>query len=132
MFDPPTRPHENPHLVSLLSHYARLGAEDRSAWQDRLMQMDGVDREQLTTLHGELIASDWIEQNTGRAVLRPDGTLAACYRVTPQGLREFRRIHGVEAAEEHPEASDKSPQRVPRRKREKQEVNESGAVAAAE
>ena len=78
-----------------------------------------------------LIASDWIEQNTGRAALRPDGTLAACYRVTPQGLREFRRIHGVEAAEEHPEASDKSPQRVPRRKRERQEVNESGAVAAA-
>ena len=29
----------NPHLVQLLSHYARLGAENRETWQGRLMKM---------------------------------------------------------------------------------------------
>jgi hypothetical protein len=29
------------------------------------MQMDGVETKQLSALHGELIAFDWIEQNTG-------------------------------------------------------------------
>ncbi len=98
MFDFSVRLRENAHLLALLSHYARLGSEDRTAWRDRLMQMDEVESSQLTVLHGELIAFDGIEQNTGHAVLLPDGTLSACYRVTQNGLREFRRLHGIEAA----------------------------------
>jgi hypothetical protein len=80
MFDLSVRLRENAHLLSLLSHYARLGSEDREAWRDRVMTLDGVGTEQLTALHVELIALDAVEQNTGHAVLLPDGTLSACYR----------------------------------------------------
>lgn len=115
MFDLSVRLRENAHL---LSHYARLGSDDRAAWRDRLMRLDGVATEQLTILHGELIAFDGIEQNTGHAVLLPDGTLSACCRVTQQGVREFRRLHGVEAADEQPEPTEKSQPRFPRKKKE--------------
>jgi hypothetical protein len=119
MFDLCVRLRENAHLLSLLSHYARLGSEDRTIWQDRVMQLDGVGPDQLTALHGELLALDAVEQNTGHAVLRPDGTLSACYRVTPAGLREFRHLNGVEAAEEPPEATEWPRPRPPRRKKER-------------
>ena len=128
MLDFSVRLRSNPHLLSLLSHYARHGAEDRTVWVDRVMRLDGVDSKELTTLHGELIALDGIEQNTGHAVLLPDGTLSACYRVTQQGLREFRRLHGVEAADEQREPTEKPPQRFPRTKKE---PAASDAVAAA-
>ena len=131
MFDFPKCLEENTHLRFLLSHYAQLGAEDRTIWQDRLMQMEGVDRAQMTVLHGELIANDWIEQNTGRAQLRPDGTLSACYRITLHGLREFRRVHGVEATEDPSEATEKSPPRVPRKKKDKAPPR-SDVIASAE
>jgi hypothetical protein len=112
MFDDALRLRENPHLLALLSHYAQQGTEDRTTWRARLMQMDGVERSQLSTLHGELIAFDWIEQNTGQ-------TLAACYRITLNGLREYRRIHGVEVVEEQLAAPEKSQPKFPRKKKSK-------------
>lgn len=127
MFDLSVRLRENAHLLSLLSHYARLGSEDRTAWQDRVTRMDGVAPEGLTALHGELIAFDGIEQNTGHAVLSPDGTLSACYRVTQHGLREYRRLHGVEATEERPEPTKKPQSREPRKKQ--QAASEVATVA---
>jgi hypothetical protein len=93
---PPAISHDDPHLLSLLYHYAKLGSEDPEAWQDRVMSLDGLAPERLILLHGELLAADWVEQNTGRAFFRTDGTLAACYRATHKGLREYRRLHGVE------------------------------------
>ena len=81
MLDDSLRMQENPNLLALLTHYAEQGAEDRATWRTRLIEMDGVEPKQLTVLHGELIAFDWIEQNTGQ-------TLAACYRITLHGLRE--------------------------------------------
>ena len=126
MFDFSVRLRESAHLLALLAHYAQAGAEDRTAWRDRLMRMDGVEPQQLTTLHGELIAFDGIEQNTGHAVLRPDGTLAACYRVTPNGLREFRRLHGIVVVEAQDEAPEKP--RFPRKRKDKTESH-AGATA---
>lgn len=119
MFDLFARLQANAHLLTLLNHYAQLGTEDRATWRDRLMRLDGVGPEQLTALHGELIAFDGVEQNTGNAVLLPDGTLASCYRVTPNGLREFRRLNGVEADEEQPEAEEKTRPRPPRKRKER-------------
>jgi len=118
MFDFSVRLRENARLLSLLSHYAGLGSEDRTVWRDRVMRMGGVGPEQLTALHGELIAFDGIEQNTGHAVLLPDGTLSACYRITQSGLREFRRLNGTAAAEEPTEATEKPQPRFPRKKKE--------------
>lgn len=130
MLDFSVRLRENTRLLSLLTHYARMGSDDRTVWRDRLMRMDGVGPEELTALHGELIACDGIEQNTGQAVLRPDGTLAACYRITPNGLREFRRIHGIEAVEERSETVEKPQPRFARKK--KDAPVESRAVATSE
>ena len=130
MLDESQRLQENPLLLSLLSHYAQMGAEDRATWRDRLMQMDGVELRQLSVLHGELIALEWIEQNTGQAISRPDGTLSACYRITLYGLREYRRFHGVEIAEESSQALEKSQPRFARKKKQKSDSSE--AVAASE
>ena len=49
----------------LLTHYARTAGGDLQAWQDRVLHMDGVRVDDLIKLHGELIAYEWIEQNTG-------------------------------------------------------------------
>jgi hypothetical protein len=107
MLDESQRLRETPHLLSLLSHYAQMGSEDRATWRDRLMQMEGVEPKQLSALHGELIAFDWIEQNTGQA-------LSVCYWITPNGLREHRRFQGVEIVES--EAPEK-PARFARKKK---------------
>jgi hypothetical protein len=83
---------ESEHLFALLAHYAEPGLTDREAWQDRLMEMDGVRPEDLVKLHGELLACDWIEQNTGATPAPRAGTVPQCYRVTAAGLRAFK--HG--------------------------------------
>jgi hypothetical protein len=93
MFDELERLGENEHLFELLAHYARAGANDRETWQDRLMQMEGVRAEDLVKLHGELIACDWVEQNSGAAPSARAGAVPQCYRITPAGLRAFR--HGM-------------------------------------
>lgn len=126
MIDDSLRLRENPRLLSLLSHYAQQGTEDRATWRDRLMQMEGVEAKELSALHGELIAFEWIEQNTGQAVMRADGTLSACYRITVSGLREYRRSHGVEVGEEPLE----KPARFTRKKKQKSDSAED--VAAPE
>ena len=97
MFDDAHRLRENPQLFELLSHYAKLASADRHIWQDRLMQMgDAVEPKELSRFHGELIAFDWIEQNTGQTTPMKDGVVTACYRITLNGLREVQRIQGVE------------------------------------
>jgi hypothetical protein len=73
----------NPHLLELLSRYADLGAEDREAWQPRLMQMEGVQPPESVKLHGELLAWGRLDQNTGQ--------VPACYRITLAGVRAIRQ-----------------------------------------
>ena len=125
MLDDSLRLRENPHLLALLSHYAQQGTADRAMWRNRLMEMEGVEPKQLTMLHGELIAFDWIEQNSGQ-------TLSACYRITVNGLREFGRVQGVEINEKSPEAQERKVPRLPRKKRVKAEALEILELAAAE
>ena len=94
------------------------------------MQMEGVEAKQLSALHGELIAFDWIEQNTGQASPLTDGILANCYRITLHGLREFGRLQGVEVNEKPPEAQEQKAPRFLRKKKQKSDSPE--AVAALE
>jgi hypothetical protein len=122
MFDDSLRLQENPVLLALLLHYAQLGSEDRATWRDRLMQIDGVEPKQLSALHGELIAFGWIEQNTGQAILRQDGTLSACYWITLHGLRDYRQFQGVEAEVERSETPDKTQLGFPLKKKAKAEA----------
>jgi hypothetical protein len=84
-------------LRRLLNHYVDAGAADREAWQDRLMELDGVEPSGLTRLHGELLAYGWLEQNSGVAsVLRPRA-VPACYRTTSAGRRAVRQLESDEA-----------------------------------
>jgi hypothetical protein len=116
MLDDSQRLRENHQLLALLSHYAKLGTEDRETWRDRLMQVEGFAPKELSALHGELIAFDWIEQNTGQALLLKDGTISACYRITLLGLRECRRVQEGDS-----EIKETQP-RIPRKKKGKTEA----------
>jgi hypothetical protein len=95
MLDDLERLHEVPSLRALLSHYAILGKEDRQVWQDRVMELDGAGKRDLTRLHGELLAYGWVEQNTG---VTPGGKGLApgCYRITAAGVRALRQATSLE------------------------------------
>ena len=122
MFDDSLRLRENPQLLALLAHYAQFGSEDRETWRSRLMQMEGVAPKELSVLHGVLIAMDWIEQNSGNAIFLKDGTLSACYRITIQGLREYRRFHGHEGEFVRADLPEKPKPKFPRKKKAKAEA----------
>jgi hypothetical protein len=91
MFDELERLCGSEGLRALLGHYAERGRADRQAWQDRVLEADGLGPRELTRLHGELLAFGWVEQNTGSAPGARPGEAPACYRVTPAGLRALRR-----------------------------------------
>ena len=88
MFDDLERLRNNPQLLELFFHYAKLGEPNREIWQARLMQMEGVGATEMSKLHGELIAFDWIETNIGQ--------MPCCYRITYAGLRAYRQVHRPE------------------------------------
>ena len=99
MFDDLEQLQGDPGLFNLLAHYA-AAAVDREAWQDRVMQLDGVPADALVKLHGRLLACDWIEQNTGSTAVLRRGSVPACYRVTTAGLRAWKQARaGYEAGE---------------------------------
>lgn len=91
MFDDDDEMLDTPGLLDVLRHYGQLAEPDRHIWQDRLMEHPEVDARGLTGLHGELLASGWIEQNTGHTVPGRAG-VAACYRITTAGLRMLREL----------------------------------------
>jgi hypothetical protein len=130
MFDESQRLRENTHLLFLLAHYARQGTEDRATWRDRLMQVEGVESKQLSALHGELMAFDRIEQNTGQASPFEDGVIANCYRITLNWLREYGRFVGVMIEEKVLETPEKK--KFPRKKKEKSDSSEAPVVVASE
>jgi hypothetical protein len=132
MLDESQRLRDNPHLLFLLSHYAQQGAEDRATWRDRLMQMEGVEAKELSALHGSLMAFDWIEQNSGQALMLANGTLSACYRITLNGLREYGRFHGIKIEEKAPETVEKKGPRFPGKKKQASDSPEAPDVLASE
>jgi hypothetical protein len=94
-----------PHLRELLGYYA-----NREAWTNRLMQMEGVEPKELVKLHGDLIAFEWAEQNTGQT---PN-----CYRITRAGQQALEQVQVPEGTKpESALAEKKSPSKVSRPKR---------------
>lgn len=113
MFEPEDtqRLRDNPHLQQLLTHYAEGGRNDRRIWQDRLMEMDGLAPTQITKLHGELLAFEWVEQDTG--------AVRASYRITPSGIRFLKAaIHGTDDDETEVTAEEPTP-KISKKKRSK-------------
>lgn len=79
-------------VKTLLMKYHRPTAEERAGWQARVMDLEGVNSQELTRLHGELLAQGWIEQNTEVALV-PRGTfLESSYRITSSGVRRTRDL----------------------------------------
>ena len=98
MLDEMNRLREEKGLFTLLSHYATLAVADRLLWQDRLLEMEGVEARQLVRLHGELLANGWLEQNTGLTPVLRRGEAPACYRIAPAGLRSLKQVRAELAA----------------------------------
>jgi hypothetical protein len=94
MFDELDYLRESPDLQRLLGHYAEAGAADREAWQDRLMELEGVEPRELVRLHGLLLVFNWVEQNTGNTSACRSGVVPACYRITAAGLRATKLARG--------------------------------------
>jgi len=124
MTDDLDRLRTKPNLLLLLKHYADLGAPSRETWQDRLMTMDGVESSELSKLHGELIAFNWIEQNTGVFTVHRPGAVPACYRVTLAGLRAVQQIQYPDAVIEPEIVEEKPVFKKLKRKREKSQEQE--------
>jgi hypothetical protein len=90
MFDELDHLREDAYLEALLAEYAERGAADREAWQDRVMELEGVTADGLVKLHGSLLAYDWIEQNTGVTPILRSVAVSQCYRTTPAGRRALK------------------------------------------
>jgi hypothetical protein len=73
---------------------------DREAWQDRRMDLEGVEPRELVRRHGQLLARGWVEQNTGATPVLKPGAVAARYRVTAAGLRALRQAHNGDPEED--------------------------------
>jgi hypothetical protein len=96
MFDEMQRLREMKGLLGLLAYYSDLGAADRQVWQDRLLQMEGVEARELVKLHGELLAYGWLEQNTGATPVLKQGAAPGCYRITTAGVRALKQVRAEE------------------------------------
>jgi hypothetical protein len=126
MFDEVETLRGSPDLQRLLDNYVGAGA-DREAWQDRLMELEGVEASELVRLHGLLIAFGWLEQNTGNVPVVRAGAVPCCYRVTAAGVRTAKLIHGgvQEDAEALPAAEEEA---APKRRKARPKKAEAGVV----
>jgi hypothetical protein len=88
MFNEMDRLRDSVELYTLLSHYAERNGSD---WQDRRMQQGDCTARQLASLHGELIAYGWVEQNTGMIPILRKDQVPACYRITSAGRRALKQ-----------------------------------------
>jgi hypothetical protein len=82
---------QNDRLYRLLAFYQQAGEVDREAWHDRVVDWEGEQPEDLIRWHGELLASAWIELNTGATPALAPGRACRCYRVTPAGRQAVKR-----------------------------------------
>jgi hypothetical protein len=105
MFDDEHCLRESPLLRRLLEHYVEVLATDGDAWQDRLAELPGVSAKEMTSLHGELLAYDWIEQNTGVVPVRKPGVVAACYRATSTGRLALHLAAACGDSEDAPDSA---------------------------
>ena len=80
-------------IKNLLMRYYRPSSEERSVWQARVMELEGATSNEITKMHGELIAQGWIEQNLETILGRDGGSfLQSSYRITPSGVRTTKGL----------------------------------------
>ena len=77
---------------SIITVFAEeLEATPEKEWQDRVMGLPGVEPRLLSRLHGELIAHDWVEQDTYRAAAAGE-LVRTRYRITEKGLQASKQV----------------------------------------
>jgi len=87
-------------LYQLLSHYHAAAGEDRERWLDRVADWQDGGPEDLTRWHGRLLASAWLEQNTGHTPTPLNGRIGQCYRVTAAGRKALKHVQEQVAEDE--------------------------------
>ena len=85
----------DPRVYQVLGYYDSGRPAGLPAWRQRLMTLPGVDAQELSRLHGLLIAYGWLVQ--GPALSSDGRSLSSCYRMTPAGQRAFRHFISVSA-----------------------------------
>lgn len=86
----------DPRLRELLDTYAR--SQDRepdTTWHDRVMELPGLSSDELSRLHGTLIARGWVDVRVGPDILDGAGRLQSCYRLLPAGREAIRSVQGA-------------------------------------
>jgi hypothetical protein len=86
-------------LYQLLSHYHAAAGDDRERWLDRVADWQDGRPGDLTRWHGRLLASAWLEQNTGHTPPPMNGRIGQCYRVTAAGRKALKHAQ-VRVAED--------------------------------
>ena len=139
MFDDLDVLRSSPELQQLLSHYIQSTPEDQEAWLDRLMELEGVEPQDLVKLHGKLIAFSWLEQNSGNTPVLQPGAVPCCYRATSAGRRALQLAQRPPSEDEEegftPVPDDMEPKkrkeaRFPKRRDRRRDKKEAEATTA--
>lgn len=96
MLDELQRLREDARLRELLQHYLAQTPDQRDAWLDRCMVLEGVEPPRLVELHGLLIAFGWLEQNSGHAADLMPGACRSLYRTTAAGRRALKQCFAAD------------------------------------
>ncbi len=131
MFDDLDRLRGDDALQRLLGHYVEAGAAQAEAWQDRVMEMEGVEPKGLTRLHGELIAFGWVEQNTGQTSAVRPGVAAGCYRATRDGARALKLVQRRPTVADNLERDGAEPETVEKESRPRPKKHRAKQVSSA-
>lgn len=80
-------------IKNLLMRYYKPSADERLIWQARVMELDGATSNEITKMHGELLAQGWIEQNLESILCKESGSfLHSSYRITSSGVRTTKGL----------------------------------------
>ena len=95
---------DNPCLRELLEQYRHQREQSPEAeWHDRVMHLAELTDEEMSELHGLLLACGWLDVRVHNEAFRTVGRLRDCYRISSDGIEALRMIEnplGLEAVSE--------------------------------
>ena len=92
MYNELERLRDNAPLQLLLGHYAEPGVAAPGEWQDRAIELPGVESRLLSRLHGQLLAHGWVEQDTYHPSSPGAQPYRTRYRITEPGLQASKQV----------------------------------------
>lgn len=83
----------NTNLRLLLMQYRQQREQTpEREWQDRVMELGEVSANDLSKLHGLLLAQGWLDIQVSREAFQVPGQLTQCYKITREGLQALRMV----------------------------------------